>query len=185
MAWQKEHKQHSKDKILLSAAKLFTQNGFANVSIDQIMQDAQLTRGAFYAHFNSKSDLYSQAIIKAALSAQKTQQQQCCSDNLLTLAKSYLSNDHAHNNSGITCPLAALVTDIAQQNETVKATYTEVFEGFVGSINNKVAGNNIAALQSAVLMIGGLALAKALNNSELSEQLLVACHQAIADILPS
>ena len=56
MAWQDTHKAQSKDRILTSAAMLFTHHGFEKISIDQVMKNAELTRGAFYSHFKSKSD---------------------------------------------------------------------------------------------------------------------------------
>ena len=57
MPWTTEHKQKSREKILSSAARLFTKKGFDAVSIDDVMRLAGLTRGAFYAHFKSKSDV--------------------------------------------------------------------------------------------------------------------------------
>ena len=47
MAWHKTHKEQSKDKILRSAAMLFTHHGFDKISIDQIMKVAKMTRGCF------------------------------------------------------------------------------------------------------------------------------------------
>lgn len=51
MAWKQDHKENSKQRILQSAAKLFTHNCFKGILIDDVMQHAGLTRGAFYSHF--------------------------------------------------------------------------------------------------------------------------------------
>ena len=64
-----EHKKQSRQKILESAFFLFTEQGFENVSIDVIMKKAGMTRGAFYAHFASKSDLYKESISYSTLSS--------------------------------------------------------------------------------------------------------------------
>ncbi|PAJ74612.1 TetR family transcriptional regulator [Pseudoalteromonas sp. NBT06-2] len=179
MAWHKEHKQQTKDKILMSAAKLFAHNGFEKISIDQVMQDAQLTRGAFYSHFKSKSDLYSQAIIKGAKAAQ-VRKPKNSNDSLINIAQYYLSQTHRDNTVEQPCPLAFLVSDISQQNKEVKNTYTKIFKGFVNQVNTHTDDQQ-KALQSAVLMIGGLAISRALNDKEFSNDLLSACQKAITE----
>ncbi|MCC2679858.1 MAG: acrR, partial [Pseudobdellovibrio sp.] len=51
---KKEQKILSKERILNVASRLFKKNGFTATGIDQIMEEAGLTAGAFYAHFKSK-----------------------------------------------------------------------------------------------------------------------------------
>lgn len=51
MPLSQEHKKRSRKKILDSSIELFTARGFNNVSIDEVMNNARMTRGAFYAHF--------------------------------------------------------------------------------------------------------------------------------------
>lgn len=53
MAWKESHKLESRQRILAAAAELFTRKGFNQVGIDEVMLAAGMTRGAFYAHFNS------------------------------------------------------------------------------------------------------------------------------------
>lgn len=55
-------KIESKERILNVASRLFKKNGYAATGIDQIMADAGLTAGAFYAHFKSKTDLLERSI---------------------------------------------------------------------------------------------------------------------------
>ncbi len=180
MAWDKQHKANTKERILASAAELFTRYGFEQVSINQVMANARLTRGAFYAHFSSKSELHAQALLKAARQA-RTQQIELSESCLPSLAKSYLSQAHRDQELQHLCPLAFLVSDINQQDATVKNTYTQVFKGFVENAQT-LTDNKRVALQTSVLMIGGLALAKALNDTTLSDNLLNACQQAIATL---
>ena len=42
--------------ILQSAARIFAKFGYAGSTLDQIAQDAGMTKGAVYWHFSSKSD---------------------------------------------------------------------------------------------------------------------------------
>lgn len=62
MPYSKEHRAKVRDRIVESARRLFNRNGFENVSIDSIMEEAGLTRGGFYAYFKCKSDLYVEAM---------------------------------------------------------------------------------------------------------------------------
>lgn len=177
MAWDKHHKSQTKDKILQSAAKLFTRYGFDNISINQIMSDAALTRGAFYAHFSSKSDVYAQSI---AIAGKLAKQDQLAHGNnsFNVMSQRYLSKEHRDEELTHLCPLAFLATDINQQQKAVKDTYTKVFNGFVQHAEHHT-NNRESALQSAALMIGGLALSRALNDETLSDELLLACQHGV------
>ena len=87
MPYSKAHKENTRKKILRSAITLFSSKGFDQVSIDDLMAHANLTRGAFYTHFKSKQSVYSKAIIAGAKKAgllmqnQKTPQTKSGSSN--------------------------------------------------------------------------------------------------------
>jgi AcrR family transcriptional regulator len=48
---------NTKELILDKAFLLFYENGFANTSVDKIMEATKLTKGAFYHHFKSKKEI--------------------------------------------------------------------------------------------------------------------------------
>ncbi|MFQ9447560.1 MAG: TetR/AcrR family transcriptional regulator [Christensenellales bacterium] len=50
--------QNSRDKLLDVATRLFHENGYQAVTVNDICEAAQLTKGAFYHHFDSKETLY-------------------------------------------------------------------------------------------------------------------------------
>ena len=62
MSYPAEHRNLTKQKIVRSARQLFNRRGFDTVSIDDVMADAGLTRGSFYSYFESKGDLYAEAV---------------------------------------------------------------------------------------------------------------------------
>jgi TetR/AcrR family transcriptional regulator, transcriptional repressor for nem operon len=64
MPYTAQHKHETHNRILRSARRLFNRRGFAEVTIDEIMAEAGLTRGGFYKHFKSKDDLYSEAVLQ-------------------------------------------------------------------------------------------------------------------------
>src|SRR5665213_804013 len=62
MPYPQGHREATKTRIVRGAQRLFNAQGFEAVSIDQIMAAADLTRGGFYRHFASKSDLYAETM---------------------------------------------------------------------------------------------------------------------------
>lgn len=184
MAWDPAHKLQTREKILSSAAYLFAQNGFENVGINQVMKHAGLTRGAFYAHFESKSDLYAESILSAAKRISKRIDPNI--PNALDfnhLISAYLSKEHADGNS-YNCPLAFLTTDITQRDDQVRDAYTKVFKGFVRFMEQRLSHTDSDqasehAMQNAVMMIGGIALARAIKDPDLSSELIKACSNGI------
>ena len=67
MPFPPQHKQQTRQRIVESARGLFNRRGFTEVSIDEIMAGAGLTRGGFYNHFKSKEELYTETIHDYAL----------------------------------------------------------------------------------------------------------------------
>lgn len=172
MPWSSTRRAESRDRILFSAERLFTQSGFDQVSIDQVMQNAGMTRGAFYAHFRSKQELYSEAILSAAwrMGAQHP-------TDVETLIRGYLSPEHLEQKKG-SCPLAFLVSDIGQRDQPIRDSYTKVLSALAAKVSGVPdAEPDAAALRTLVLMVGGVAVARALNDPILVEKVLTACRE--------
>ncbi len=55
---RKEQQAHTRMCLLRSAAKVFARRGLQHASIDEVAADAGYTKGAFYANFASKEDLF-------------------------------------------------------------------------------------------------------------------------------
>jgi len=56
-----KHQQKTEEtnrRLLKSARKIFARDGFEAARLEDIAKDAGYTRGAFYAHYNSKEDLF-------------------------------------------------------------------------------------------------------------------------------
>ncbi len=62
MPWPKEHKRNTRERIIEAAAGAFRERGIADVGVAEIMRDAGLTHGGFYAHFASKEELLAEAV---------------------------------------------------------------------------------------------------------------------------
>lgn len=178
MPYPSTHKPQSREKILHSAAKLFSHHGFDSVSIDQVMADAGLTRGAFYSHFPDKSTLYAEAITYAAKHRFARHARTADPQGRLTaLLQGYLSLAHLEDSNP--CPLAFLATDVSHRDPRVRNTYTRTYQGMVKWIA-KLSSQPLQREQCLVataLMIGGVAIARVLDDGEIVDELLAACLQ--------
>jgi AcrR family transcriptional regulator len=55
---RKERQRRTRSRLLRSAARVFARRGLAQASIDEVAAAAGFTKGAFYANFSSKEDLF-------------------------------------------------------------------------------------------------------------------------------
>jgi AcrR family transcriptional regulator len=55
---RKEQQAHTRSCLMKSAAKVFARRGLQQASIDEVAEDAGFTKGAFYANFRSKEELF-------------------------------------------------------------------------------------------------------------------------------
>jgi AcrR family transcriptional regulator len=55
---RKEQQAHTRSCLLESAARVFTRRGLQQASIDEVAEQAGFTKGAFYANFKNKEELF-------------------------------------------------------------------------------------------------------------------------------
>ena len=178
MRYPSTHSDHTRRRIIRSARKLFNRFGFDRVSVEQIMADASLTRGGFYRHFKSKSDLYAEVLscfftdplwvdtwegVSLDLNA---------SDAGPQIIRAYLSRQHAENIDNA-CPMVALPSDVARADESAKRAFERAFTAMVDVLQRSVRGNDArrTALAIAALCVGGMVIARASNARLLSDEL--------------
>lgn len=185
MPYAPTHKPQTHERILASAAELFAQNGFEKVSIDQLMQHAGLTRGAFYSHFSDKSDVYAQAIQYSAKTRFQRYRQALQHDaSIVGLINNYISLEHLDEK--IPCALAFLVTDISQRDEKVRETYTKVYKNLLTALATCCTDDErsrAVCLTASALMIGSVAIARALDDETVIAELLAASRQFTQQLL--
>ena len=54
-----------KEQIVLNSLKLFSLKGYLSTSLDDILQNSQISKGGFYNYFKSKEDLFHAVLSKA------------------------------------------------------------------------------------------------------------------------
>lgn len=189
MPYSAEHKLQSREKILQSAIACFTKKGFENTSIDEIMQNARMTRGAFYGHFSSKSDLYSQALLTGAMNSQilKSKPDTVSEQEWMHwLIKGYLSEHHIQQKTP-PCPLAFLVTDVAVSDPEVRRTYTKIFQRMNKTMHRMAKSyadcGEEQILAITAMLIGAVAIGRALDNRKVRQKLLTASETLALSLL--
>lgn len=191
MPYSIEHKQKTHERIVESARILFNRHGFQDVTIDQVMKNAGLTRGGFYNHFKSKEALYSAAVscflmgrgaqwrAKAGIDPRNPSP-----DMARQMIAGYLSADHLGDLDG-QCPMIALPSDVARANPEVQASYKDLLQAMVGLFETSLdgdAGARQKALSLAALCVGGMVLARSLPDCELADEVRLAAHGAATKI---
>jgi TetR/AcrR family transcriptional regulator, transcriptional repressor for nem operon len=172
-------------RILKEAARLFRERGFDGVGVADIMKAAGLTHGAFYAHFPSKGALEAKALEQAfaqsgrqiyKLTANANDQKQAFLDN-------YLSAAH-RDQPGSGCAIATLGPEIARDfaargpfTEQVKRMIEGMAERFRWRRKGVARDNAIHILSAAV---GALVLARAVDDRELSEEILTSVRDCLS-----
>jgi AcrR family transcriptional regulator len=179
MPYSSEHRELVRGKIVQSARRLFNRHGFNAVSIDDIMADAGLTRGSFYAYFDTKSDLYATSIT-AILSEKSIENWDGVSvdpraqDVAAEIIGDYLSVSHFENVDG-TCPLVALPNDVSRTEQSVKRAFESVLKVLIDifeqGLERKGDAARKRALAIAALCVGGMVLARTIEDRALADEL--------------
>jgi TetR/AcrR family transcriptional repressor of nem operon len=182
MAWPTNQRERTRDRILKSAARLFAQKGYEQVGIDDLMADASLTRGAFYSHFQTKADVYAQAIRYAA-KAGGDRLRDLGKGGMNQLVNGYLRHSHATGES-MMCSLAFMAADVTRREPEVREVYGNALQSFVLLLQEaSPTSERQRLLQMAVALIGGLVLARAVDEPHLSEEILAACRSDCHELL--
>jgi TetR/AcrR family transcriptional repressor of nem operon len=177
----REKVAENRERVVVMAAKLFAENGFAAVGIDAIMDGVGLTHGGFYKQFRSKQDLAAEALAQG-LAASATQMQR--HKTLAKYVQSYLSPRH-RDNPGEGCLIAALASDVARQSDEVRDELTAHLPGVIARLAGLTGGDDPAdARQQAIMalsgMVGALVLARAVNDKALSNEILATARAGLS-----
>lgn len=194
MPYTAQHKARTRAKIVESARVMFNRRGFDQVSIDEIMAHAGLTRGGFYNHFSSKDELYGEAI-RSFLTCNPFTRQEAAStcspprpqELARRLIELYLS-DVILADVDQHCPLVALPSDAARAGLQPRAAYTQLVEGmlsvFEAAFPDDADGRRNAMLILS-LCVGGMVIARTTDDPELRTTLRAAARAQALDLLGS
>ncbi len=179
-------KEETHDRIVGVAARAIRRSGYAGTGVADIMKEAGLTHGGFYAHFGSRDALLAEAADRAG------------ADSLALLArvasaappaaareallKAYLSPEHRVETG---CPAAALGSEMARQAPEVRRSATRRIKEMIDLVARQSPdwgqpGAHEQALVDVATMVGALVLSRAVDEPTLSDALRQA---ALAQLL--
>src|SRR6201997_5716684 len=180
MRYSPEHKAQNHENILSVAARTFREQGADSSGIGTVMKKVGLTKGGFYRHFESKDDLFVEAVARAfeemgsgmlevAKSAPEGQA-------LRAIIERYLSTRHA-NSPGMGCVLAALGPEFARKSLSVRkrieASQEAYRERLLPFVPGQTREEKLAKFRLLFpSMAGGLTMARGISAPQRREQML-------------
>ncbi len=163
------------ERIVKQASRLFRERGFENVSVGEVMKAAGLTHGAFYAHFGSKEELQAAAVAYGQkVSLGRAQRSKSNKKSKGSFADRYLSRWH-RDNPGDGCTMAALAQEVARSSPELKAAFEQGFEEILSASGE----DRKEAIFRTAAMMGGVVLARAVQNPRLSDEILKSVQQKL------
>ncbi|KRC21448.1 TetR/AcrR family transcriptional regulator [Acidovorax sp. Root217] len=185
-------KEATHERIVSVAARAIRRSGYDGTGVADIMKEAGLTHGAFYAHFDSREAMLAEAAAKACAESAAAAANVVASvppgAALASMLASYLSRGHVEQVE-LGCPLAALGSETVRQAPEVRRVATRHIKEVVDLIARQSPdwGQPAAherALATVATMVGALLLARAVDEPALSDGLREAALKHLAPSAP-
>lgn len=183
-------KEASHERIVEAAARAIRRSGYDGTGVADIMKEAGLTHGAFYAHFASREAMLAEAADRAGAEsnaiAAKVLAAAPPEQALQALVQVYLSKEHlASIETG--CPISALGSEMPRQTPEVRRAATQRIKEMMDLVARQYPdwgqpGAHERALVTVATMVGTLMLARAVDDAALSEAL---CSATLKSLAPS
>lgn len=178
MGHSKLDKAESHERIVKIAAARFREAGLAGIGVADLMKEAGLTHGGFYRHFDSRDQLVAEAVESAlAQGARRLGRvvERSGEQAFPAVVDAYLNREHV-DRKGSGCALVALASDVARGGDRTRAAYTRQVESYLGTFEELLKSLGADARRRAVTvlsaLVGALALARAVDDKDLSAEIL-------------
>ena len=193
MRYSKEHKLETHARIVKKASVRLRDKGAHGIGVADLMKDAGLTHGGFYAHFDSREALVVEAFGYAMDRSMERWRhlagQAAPQDRLAAIVEAYLSPQH-RDNPGHGCAVPALGAEIARESPKTRKAFaakldqmiTMMAEQFTAEAGKSARQQAMAAMAT---MMGTLVMARVAGSGELSEELLSAGRDAVLARIPA
>ena len=185
-----EQKEQTHQRIVAAAARQFREEGLGGAGVQRIMEEAGLTHGGFYTHFDSKADLTAEAVALAMKTAREGWLEGAellrGPEGTRRLLGAYLNRAH-RDNAGAGCPLPSTSADVARATPAVRRAYATELRKIIESLERHLVDPeddeaHERAVGAMALCVGGLLLARAVDDDALSDDIMRACRQFGADL---
>jgi len=178
-------KEETHERIVDVAARAIRRHGIAGVGVADVMKEAGLTHGGFYAHFESRDALIVEALERAGRDAHESvarvAEQRAAKgvSAFRSLVEGYLADRHLSSlESG--CAVAALGSEMPRQSDAVREASIVRVRRLIASLHDKLppASSGAASVVAATL-VGTLQLARALGDNAEGRAVLAASRKSL------
>jgi TetR/AcrR family transcriptional repressor of nem operon len=174
-----KRKEITHERIVETAARAIRRSGYDGTGVADIMKEAGLTHGGFYAHFDSREAMLAEAADRAGAEAVASMERIAASappgKALPAMMEAYLSKNHVEGiETG--CATAALGSEMPRQTPEVRRAATRRIKEMIDVVARQSPdwGQPRAHEQALVMvatMVGTLMLARAVDEPKLSDAL--------------
>jgi TetR/AcrR family transcriptional regulator, transcriptional repressor for nem operon len=177
MRVSRTEKAANRERVVEVASALYRKHGFDGVGVADIMKKAGLTHGGFYGHFGSKDDLAAEACT-CALRGLDSWISASEKGGLEAAVRNYLTPEHRDDRAK-GCLFAAVGSDMVRRPRTVRHAFTEGFRTTIDKLVRLLPERSAQARRERALatmagLVGALILSRAVDDSELSDQIMEA-----------
>jgi TetR/AcrR family transcriptional repressor of nem operon len=172
-------KDATHERIVEAAARAIRRSGYGGTAVADIMKDAGLTHGGFYAHFPSREAMLAEAVDRAGAEGVAAVARVAAAappkKALPAMMRAYLSKAHTETvETG--CGVAALCSETPRQAPEVRRAVTRRIKEMIDLVARESpdwgrSGAHEHALVTVAAMVGALVLARAVDDSRLSDAL--------------
>lgn len=188
MRYADTRKNETHARLVKIAGRALREKGPDGIAVAEVMREAGLTHGGFYAHFKSKDALVVEALEGVFASSRRKFLRAVDGlpprHALASYIDFYVSTRHRDDRAG-GCPVTALNSDLPRQSNSVRKTFDEGLRGLVAGIEQLIKDAGIkgdaealaASITSA--MAGAVAISRAVSDRYLSDQMLATARESI------
>ena len=186
MRYSREHKLETHARIVKKASVRLREKGAHGIGVADLMKDAGLTHGGFYAHFDSREALvieaFADAMDRSTARWRKIAEQTQPEKRLATIVESYLTTIH-RDDPGHGCAVPTLGADIARESPKTRKAFATKLEQMIDMLAEQIPdvprkAARKQAMAAIATMMGTLVLSRVAGSGEFSEEILGAGRDA-------
>lgn len=186
MRYSREHKLETHARIVKKASVRIREKGAHGIGVADLMKDAGLTHGGFYAHFDSREALvieaFAYAMDRSTDRWRKLAETVPQEKRMASIVESYLTPLH-RDDPGHGCAITALGAEIARESPKTRKAFAAKLEQMVDMLAEQIPEvprktARKQALATLSTMVGALVLARIAGSGELSDAILGAGRDA-------
>jgi TetR/AcrR family transcriptional repressor of nem operon len=178
-------KEETHERIVDAAARALRRDGYEGVGVAEVMKEAGLTHGGFYAHFDSREALLVAALERASeesyqIVARVAEQRAGKGVSAFrALVETYLGDEHL-GSLEIGCPVAALGSEMARQSQILRDASAVRVQRLIAAVRALLPNATLTAARVvASTLVGSLQLGRALGDNAEGRALLAASRKSL------